>query len=58
MIKTDSLEEYCVLSVLKSYCQAYEGVCDKCKIIRLCDCMPRKPSKIEIEYKERDKNVR
>lgn len=56
MIKTDNLEEYCVLSVLKSYCQEYKSVCESCEIIKLCDCMPRKPSNIEIEYKEEKDN--
>jgi hypothetical protein len=60
MIKTDNLNEYVLLSVLKNFCEATinDSDCSECKMNAVCDYgLGSKPmKKLDIKYEPDDKN--
>ena len=60
MIKTDKLNEYVLLSVLKNFCEATinDSDCSECKLNAVCDYgLGDKPmKKLDIKYEPDDKN--
>ena len=52
MIKTDDLNEYVLLSVLKNFCEANDSDCSECKLNAVCDygLGPKPIKKLDIKY--------
>ena len=49
MIKIDDIDEYASLTAIKSYCFKNQEDCNRCDMIKICDCMPTSPCNLEIK---------
>lgn len=62
MIKTDDLNEYVLLSVIKNFCETMVDCkgCSECALSRICDCgMGSKAIKsLNVKYEPDDKEER